>query len=207
MNEKHPNIFSMLAGYSTIAVENYLTESFALLLGVLLERAPGYALDFLAKLTNLPKECMFDNPAGILIDTQMQKDSKRPDIEIKQDKSILVYIEIKHDSPLHTGQLEDYHKLLSNSGIPCCRLVLLTRSRPSLTETVLPRQDFHHVCWYEVYEWFAALDTGDAVCQYLIADFRSFLEQKDMNLQKVTWEGWASHTGPTEPFRYAKSCN
>ena len=118
----------------------------------------------------------------------MQKDSKRPDIEIKQDKSILVYIEIKHDSPLHTGQLEDYHKLLSNSGIPCCRLVLLTRSRSSLTETVLPRQDFHHVCWYEVYEWFAALDTGDAVCQYLIADFRSFLEQKDMNLQKVTWE-------------------
>ena len=60
MNEKHPNIFSMLAGYSTIAVENYLTESFALLLGVLLERAPGYALDFLAKLTNLPKECMFE---------------------------------------------------------------------------------------------------------------------------------------------------
>ena len=45
-----------------------------------------------------------------------------------------------------------------------------------------------HVRWFEVYRWFEEIKTQDPVSRYLIQAFKSFLEEKQMSVQKVAWE-------------------
>jgi hypothetical protein len=184
-----PNLFLTLSKYGSSESENYLTEAFVYLTKLLLERNPDIGLQFVNNLSGLPDDIKFSNPQSIIISTQVCVDEGRPDIEIKSGTK-LIYIEVKHDAPLGKGQLEYYKRKLEGSGVQNVNLVLLTRSRISSQETTLSRDEFHHVCWYEIHNWISNIrdNIQDHVCIYAIEEFLTFLEKKQMSLEQVSWE-------------------
>ncbi|MBI1299252.1 hypothetical protein GC175_30340 [bacterium] len=178
------NLFSTLSRYDDNSPENYLTESFVYLLRLLYERRPAQARQLLSKLCNQQ-----NLPTGdIVFQTQKAVRDGWVDIAICLGDAMLVYVEVKHDSPLGPGQLEYYYCHLQQEHVPTKQMVLLTRSRISALDTKLEPANYHHVCWYEVYDWLAMLYDVDEVSIFVVSDFMAFLEEKQMNLRKVTWE-------------------
>ena len=101
-----PNVFVALSRYSS-AEENTLTESFVFLLRLLLIRESKLATQILGQLCGGLPESAFANADSIDLTTQAPVGNGWIDIEIRAP-DILVYIEVKHDSPLSEGQLEYY---------------------------------------------------------------------------------------------------
>jgi hypothetical protein len=181
------NIFEALSHFN-VSQENYLTESFVFLLKFLLLRAPDLGLAILNQLCGQQVIFEAEDIAGLEITTQLKDKADQPDIWIrtpKQDK--LVYVEVKHDAPLGSKQLERYRDSLGKSGYKDTGLVLLARSRVSANDTTLRlNEDYRLMCWYQVYNWLSRNDRQDAVCDYLIQNFLFFLERKGMSVQKVS---------------------
>lgn len=181
------NVFSSLSKYGSDVDENYLTEALVLVTKLLLERKPATGLDMVNLLCSQHPGACFSDPKSVLISTQVTTDMGRPDIEIRGEDT-LVYVEVKHDSPLGLDQLERYKAQLQESRFPNTRLVLLTRSRNSSFETTLQPGDYHHIYWYEIYNWLHKIDTQDDICQYFVHSLMGFLEEKRMSMKRVTWE-------------------
>lgn len=181
------NVFSSLSKCGSDVDENYLTEALVLVTKLLLERKPATGLDMVNLLCSQHPEACFSDPKSVLISTQVTTDMGRPDIEISGEDT-LVYVEVKHDSPLGLDQLERYKAQLQESRFPNTRLVLLTRSRNSSFDTTLQPGDYHHIYWYEIYNWLHKVDTQDDVCQYFVHSLMDFLEEKRMSMKRVTWE-------------------
>ena len=182
------NLFSSLAKYGSREVENYLTESFMLVLQQLLLRDESIALPLMENLLGIDLSNRPSSPATIQITTQVRVEGGIPDIEVRIPGEFHAYIEVKHDAHLGSGQLEYYKSALDKSLDPVKVAVLLTRSKASSVETELAPDDYHHVCWYEVHRWFSSLSTEDEILKYLIRDFNAFLEAKRMSHQQITWE-------------------
>lgn len=181
------NIFSSLSRYNSAADENYLTEALVFVTKLLLERNPTKGLELLNLLCCQREGALFGNPDSVLISTQVTTGAGTPDIEVR-DENTLVFIEVKHDSPLGPNQLERYSGQLVESGVPSTRLVLLARSRLSIVETTLQPSDYSRVYWYEIHNWLSEVDAEDEVAQYLVEGLKDFLEEKRMSLKKVSWE-------------------
>jgi len=113
---KAPNLFLTLSKYGSREAEDYLTESFVLLIKNILEHRPAVGLGLLNNICGLTGNALFDNPDLIAVSTQVIVDQGRPDIEIRAGTETLAYIEIKHDAALGEGQLEYYKKKLDESG-------------------------------------------------------------------------------------------
>ncbi|MCC7353468.1 MAG: PD-(D/E)XK nuclease family protein [Anaerolineae bacterium] len=182
------NIFVTLSGHSS--EENYLTEAFVFLVALLLEHDATIGLKVLNGLIGEQVDFRFDKAEGISISTQFRVDNAIPDIVIKQGPDALIYIEVKHDSPLGERQLWDYFERLKKAVVSHTRLVLLTRSLASVSvqETGLQADDYHHICWYHIHNWLSGAKITDDVCRYFIHDFLSFLEGKNMNIPNVAPE-------------------
>ena len=140
------------------------------------------------RLSGLPEQDRFEHPESVVIATQIIVHEGRPDIEIRAGEKTLVYVEVKHDAPLGVRQLERYLSQLQAAPFPTTNLVLLTRSRASVRETTLASDEYHHVCWYEIYNWLAETEVRDEVCQYFILSFMRYLEEKQMSMEKVPQE-------------------
>ena len=181
------NVFSSLFKYSG-ADENYLTEVLVFIMRLLLERDPVQGLSLVDLLTHRNHGPCFADPGSVIISTQVAGEKGRPDIEIRDGADALVYVEVKHDSALGVDQLERYQAQLLVSGVSETGLTLLTRSRHASLGTILPADDYHHLCWYEIYNRMARLDTPDKVIKYLMNSFMGFLEEKKMSMKQVTWE-------------------
>lgn len=182
------NVFKKLGKYGSREEENYLTESFVFTLHHLCERIPSQGYDVLEKILGLSFDQVLESPAPPEFITQEKVEEGFPDVTIRFGTDLLAYIEIKHDAPLHEGQLEYYKRMLLQSDTATQALVLLTRSKQNANETTLPDDEYHHVCWYEVYIWLSECMGIDEVVDYFIRDFLEFLEEKKMSLQKVGWE-------------------
>ena len=181
-------LFSSLSRYAFRQEENFLTESLVYLLNLILEREKAIAVDILANLCGSKVADWFDESATISITTQFTVDEGRPDIAIEVSADKLVFIEVKHDSSLGDEQLKRYYSHLKNLSSKATRLVLLTRSRHSVQETSLDRYLFHHVCWYEISGWLSEANFHDDVVIYLVDQFLDFLQEKEMSMEKITWE-------------------
>ena len=181
------NIFSTLSKYAFRQEENFLTESLVYLLNTILEKEEKIGISIL---TNLSGENTSWNSESeeITITTQLSIEGGIPDIVINVGDDKLVLIEVKHDSSLGEGQLESYYTYLDGLLAKDKQLVLLTRSRHSIQETSLDRSLFHHVCWYEISGWLSEADFQDEVVRYLVGQFLDFLTEKDMSMEKITWE-------------------
>ena len=187
---KSPNLFETLSKYGSREAEDYLTESFVILMKILLEQRPAVGLRLLNTVCGLTEAVKFENPDLIQLSTQSPIEAGILDVEVRSGSDILVYIEIKHDAPLGEGQLEYYKAHLDRSDVAYKVLVLLTRSLASGQETTLPKNAYHHICWYDVYGELTAIKSevdGDT-STFLIDEFLTFLEEKQMSLERVGWE-------------------
>lgn len=180
------NIFSTLGRYSG-SVENLLTESFVYLLNEVLAREPEQGKILLQRVIG-KEDNLFTNDFGITVTTQLSLEEGRPDICIRTNPSSIFFIEVKHNSPLHKNQLENYYDELLKSGKSQYKLILLTRSKQTAIQTTLARNKFRHICWYEIYNWLSSIQSTNEIINYFIHDFLEFLEDKAMNLVKVEWE-------------------
>jgi hypothetical protein len=185
---RHHNPFQALSKYSSAAEENYLTEALALLLRELVDHEPLPALRFVNRLCGLEAKDQIRPDEDVSIQTQVTVAQGRVDLEVRAGTRLLVYIEIKHDSTLGEQQLEYYRGLLDQSGWPQRQLVLLTRSASDCWMTKLTRDEYYHVCWYEIYNWLDDPDIKDPIVSHYASAFQGFLEEKQMSLQQVTWE-------------------
>ncbi len=153
-----------------------------------MERVPNEGLAFVERVCGLPEGVRLEGAESVVISTQVTVGEGRPDIEVRSGTDTLVYVKVKHDAPLGAGQLEYYLAKLEEAPEPNTHLVLLTRSRASSRETTLDRNNYHHVCWYEIHNRLATTAVGDEVCRYLIDGFMRFLEEKEMSMEKVSRE-------------------
>lgn len=186
---KGKDIFSALAKYNSATDENYLTEAFVFVINLLLQRERPVGLEILTKLCLDGDEHSFDRDEKITVKTQVSIEQDRPDITISSLGKKLIYVEVKHDSDLGDNQLERYRNDLESSDAPCKRLILLSRFSINISEKQAQLCD-KHVFWSNIYDWLtnARAKTQDFVCRYLMESFKSFLEVKQMAMQKVSWE-------------------
>jgi len=181
------NIFSTLGKYYSARDENYLTEAFVFLVNSLLLKERTTGIEILNQLCVSNNEFSFNEEETIFISTQETTEQGRPDIKVfSPDK--LIFIEVKHDSPLGYKQIERYKKALESSAATTKHVNLLTRFAVKFSEE--DERPYKHVRWYEVYNWLSNARTRvtDPICVYLIDSFNSFLEVKQMSVQKVGWE-------------------
>lgn len=180
------NIFSSLGKYNSAVDENYLTESFVFLVNELLNRETQSGTGLINFLCFNDNEFCFALDESISISSQETTKQGTPDIKISSPNK-LIYIEVKHDSPLGYKQISRYQKALESSSAQIKQVVLLTRFAVDVDESKKP---YKHIKWFEIYNYLASMKTKikDSVCTYLIDSFNSFLEAKRMTLQKVTWE-------------------
>ncbi len=181
------NIFSALAKYDSANEENYLTEAFVFLINSLLDRDRPIGLEILTRLCVKNNEFSFGADEVISVSTQETTEQGTPDIKVSSPDK-LIYVEVKHDSPLGTQQVSRYKKALEPSSATIKHVILLTRFAIDFEEQ--GGRPYKHVRWFEVYNWLANVTdrVKDPIIVYLIDEFKSFLEAKQMSIQKVGWE-------------------
>jgi hypothetical protein len=166
--------------------ENFLTESLAVVLEQLLILAPEVGVRLVSKLTGGFIDLPPGDASAIEINTQVETGSGRPDLEIGLTNR-LVWIEVKVESALRTGQLEGYRVLLRECGIEQTRLVLLTR-KPEIFQDEDTRPDLE-IRWFELADWLEnelpAVEAANEVVAFLARQFLDFLRGRNMNLTQV----------------------
>jgi hypothetical protein len=132
---------------------------------------------------------MFDSSEGISISTQEVTELGRPDIKISTSDK-LIYIEVKHESPLGENQILRYTNALATSNASIKHVVLLTRYDIDWQQKEPKEKPYKHIKWMNVYQLFSEeLESiKDPINSYLIKSFMRFLEAKQMSIQKVGWE-------------------
>jgi hypothetical protein len=178
------NIFSALAKYNSARNENYLTESFVFVINTFLQREHIIGLEILNLLCAENNEFFFSTNEDVTISTQEKTKQGTPDIKVSSPDK-LVYIEVKHDSPLSPSQLLRYRTALETSSALIKRVVLLTRFTIDFEKP--EDKPYKNVRWFEIYNWLTNMKgrVKDLVCVYLIESFNSFLEAKGMSIQRV----------------------
>lgn len=181
-----PNLFARLHKWATRQDENFLTESLAVVLEQLLILAPETGTRLVKQLTDGFIDVLPDAASSIEISTQVEAVSGRPDLEVRT-RNRLVWVEVKVESRLRTGQLEGYRVLLRESGFDATRLILLTRYPEGYAQG--GEHADQEVRWFEVTDWLESelpqLDPGAAVAIYLLRQFLNFLRARGMNLTQV----------------------
>ena len=182
------NLFSSLSRYAFRQEENFLTESLVHLLNLILEKEQDLGFEILSRLSGEKTKDWYGDEPAIMVTTQFTMEEGRPDILIEIGNNKLVFIEVKHDSSLGKKQLERYYSHLEGLKDKETQLVLLTRSRHSIQETSLDKGSFHHVCWYEISGWLSDANIKDEVTKYMVDQLLDFLIEKEMSMERVTWE-------------------
>lgn len=180
------NLFLRLHKWATRQDENFLTESLAVVLEQLLILAPAVGTRLVARLTGGFITLSSDDSSTIEIQPQVEVSQGRPDLEIRSPHR-LVWIEVKVESELRTGQLEGYRVLLGESGVEQTRLVLLTR----YAEVFQPgdaRPDLE-IRWFEFADWLEAeipaAEAAGEVAGFLARQLLDFLGARNMTLTQV----------------------
>jgi len=181
------DIFSTLAKYNSAINENYLTEAFVYVINSILEKDSSACCELLNRLCVVENEFSFSPEDQITVTTQDTTETGRPDIKISTSDK-LIYIEVKHDSPLGHNQIQRYKQALESSPAITKHVVLLTRFAINITKR--EEQPYKHIRWFQVFNWLSDLleDTTNEVIKFLIHNFNKFLEGKQMSMQKVSWE-------------------
>jgi hypothetical protein len=184
------NVFGTLEKYGSHAPENYLTEAFVYLLDLLLSREPAAGLDMINWLCGLGVAERLIAANEIVIKTQVDiKPYGIVDIAIQSGKNALFYIEVKLDSALDGDQLWTYREdLQQHHKGQRTGMVFLSRSRQAAIPTKLLDHEYHHICWYEVYDRIQGLDARDEVAAFFVTNFQRFLEAKYMSYSQISGE-------------------
>lgn len=181
------NLFKDLSKHLSERHEDFLTNSFVYLLNYLLENEKPLAIEFLNFICTKNSEFTFKEGEKVVITTQKPTEEGTPDIEIKSDDKC-IYVEVKHDSGLRQKQIERYKKALRNERAVIKKIVLLTRFSVDLEETIEERVPDRHIRWYQIHKYLENIEVKDRIGKFLNDEFKKFLEEKQMAIQKVGWE-------------------
>ena len=184
-------LFSALSRYGgTQGAENYLTECFCYLLRYLLAQEQSTATDILNRLCGSADAFALEDAEQTSVVSQRSLATGRiPDMTIAAPGK-RVHVEVKYDAFPDKEKLADYRRALEARSEAFRVLVLLTRSR----STVPAGPDGPHLCvrWFQVHSWIAAaLDerrVASGVGMFLLTEFKRFLEEHRMALERVGWE-------------------
>lgn len=178
------NIFTSLEKYTG---ENFLTQCLAEVISHLLnvesDRAIG--IELLNKLCAVNALHSFRIEESITIVTQHAIDTSILDMRVSStDKEF--YIEVKDMAAVDPDQLKKYKAVLQSSSAPNTGLVLLTRV--SVLDT--DHQGIPNKCvlWSEIHSCVEKLNCHEPISTYLVRSLRTYLEDKGMSMNKVTWE-------------------
>ena len=181
-----PNLFSRLHKWAARQDENFVTESLAVVLEQLLILVPETGARLVGRLTGGFIEVGPADSGAVEIRTQVDVRKGRPDLEICVPHR-LTWIEVKVESPLRTGQLEGYRRLIEESGFAETRLVLLSRY-PETYAGMDARPD-SEVRWFELAGWLEAelpaISGVSKVAEFLSQQFLAFLTERNMTLTQV----------------------
>lgn len=108
---KEVNLFSRLHKWAARQDENFLTESFAVVLEYLLARENEIGIGVIKTLTYDFWQDASDLSGPIDIRTQISTNEGRPDLEIATLEHIAVF-EVKAEAEVRIGQLEGYRRYL-----------------------------------------------------------------------------------------------
>jgi hypothetical protein len=183
-----PNLFGRLHKWAARQDENFLTESLALVLQFLLERAPSVGVRLLGQLTDGFLRIQSEDAGTVDVSTQTETSQGRPDLTIRAP-NCLVVVEVKVESEVRAGQLEGYRLYLGESGSARTQLVLLTRYPPTYAEGG-ERPDLSWR-WYEVGWWveeeLSREEFRDEIGRFLCEQFVAFLRARNMTIAQVDW--------------------
>ncbi|MBY0523912.1 MAG: hypothetical protein K2R98_10970 [Gemmataceae bacterium] len=181
-----PNLFARLHKWAARQDENFLTESLAVVLEHLLILAPAVGTQLIRRLTDGFIDVQPEDAGSIVIVPQVEARQGRPDLEISIPYR-LVWVEVKVEADLRTGQLEGYRVLLRESGVEQTRLGLLTRYAEQFAPEA-ERPDFE-IRWFQVASWLEdereAAGAAGEVADFLCRQFLHFLRIKAMTLTQV----------------------
>src|SRR5262249_13300436 len=142
----------------------------------LLLLAPGVGVRLVSRLTGGLIEMPPADFGAVNVRTQVEAVKGRPDLEISSlDR--LVWVEVKAEAELRTGQLDGYRVLLGETGVTHTRLVLLTRYPESFAPGAV-RPDLE-IRWFELADWLEqempSADEAGAIAGFLVRQFHDFL--------------------------------
>jgi len=182
MNVPRVNIFSRLYRWSYRQGENFTTDAFAGLIGLLAQEDATAAIGFVSWL------CFGDQQFTLCtvpkITTQATTDEGTPDMTIKSQE-ILVFVEVKVGSGFGETQVERYCRLLqSEGGCRRKRLVLLTVGRADDVSNT----DVRCLRWHEVADRLQNLPLKSPVALFLTSEFVTFLREQIMTIEHVGWQ-------------------
>jgi len=178
-----------------LPAENYLTNVLVALLTELLENGnlqqdKDLALEVLNLIAKKKEQPDFSLDESICIQAQERADGKQPDITISSNlpdgTQRMVYIEVKDRDDVRKDQLLRYKGQLDNSDAEIRCLTLLCRPTTQIEpedEEALKNQK---VYWSEIYDTIKKSKKRAQVSKYLLDSFIQFLEEKNMQLKKIT---------------------
>jgi len=189
--ESVPNLFARLHKWATRQDENFVTESLAVVLENLLILSPEIGVRMVSRITGGFIAMGPEDSGAVEIRTQVDVRTGRPDLEICVPHR-LVWIEVKVESTLRTGQLEGYRRLIGETGFTETRLILLSRYPETYAADAM-RPD-SEVRWFELAEWLEAelialsesSKAADVKAEFLARQFLEFLTERNMTLTQVS---------------------
>jgi hypothetical protein len=180
------NLFLRLHKWATRQDENFLTESLCVVLEQLLVLAPAVGTRLVARLTGGFIDLSHEDASAVEVRPQVLSGQGRPDLEISSPHKV-VWIEVKVESELRTGQLAGYRILMGKSAVEQTRLGLLTRY-PEVFKPDDVRPDFE-IRWFEFADWLEseipAADVAGDVAGFLARQLLDFLGARSMTLAQV----------------------
>ena len=182
------NLFLRLHKWAWRQDENFLTEAFAFVLRYLLEHETDAAIGLLANITKGFFRLRREEAILLEVRTQASYVIGKPDLELRTARQ-LVFVEVKSESPVDQAELDNYRRILDQSGFSQVALILLTRYPANVTfERGTPDVS---VRWYQIAEWMEeerSRYTFKAVSDFLVKQFLGFLTERGMIMGQVTWE-------------------
>ncbi|MCI0639389.1 MAG: hypothetical protein L0Y72_04510 [Gemmataceae bacterium] len=188
MESPENNLLVRLHKWASRQDENFLTEAFAHLGQHLLDHESEAGVGLIAFLTAGRIQLKPEEAKLVDVRTQIVQGEGTPDIEFRTPRHFAI-IEVKSESEAHIGQLRKYRGILDQSGIDEKCLVLLTRYPVSFEGSPVQPDVFRR--WHEIAEWLRQQSverTFKAVSEFLVRQFRGFLEERNMSIGQVTWE-------------------
>lgn len=189
------SLFHNLGKY--LPAENYLTNVLVALLTELLKNGDlrqdkDVALEVLNLIAKKKEQPDFSLDETICIKAQERADGQQPDITISSNlpggTSRTVYIEVKDRDDVGEGQLVRYKRLLDKSHAEIRCLTLLCRPTTPIKPEDAKALKNQRVYWSEVYDTIKKSENRAQVSKYLLDSFIQFLEEKNMQLKKITGE-------------------
>lgn len=182
------NLFLRLHKWAWRQDENFLTEAFAFILEYLLEHETEAAVRLLDNATNGFFRLRREEAVLMDVRTQAPHVEGRPDLELRTARQ-LAFVEVKSEFEVDQDELGRYRTILEQSSLPQTTLILLTRYPANLN----PKREVPDVSirWYQVAEWIEQERNRyafQAVSDFLVKQFLSFLTERRMIMGQVTWE-------------------